>query len=285
MDFFKKIACAVFLMAILMADALLAANPKRGLGANEDVKITNFGGEDSQIVWQYNWDSNTTNKQPFCEYVPMLWTIPEDPGVWNDHANYWIAAGTSHLLAFNEPENKGQSNIDPAPAADAYRQYMQPFAGKAMLGAPAVSNDGYTWMSEFLGNCTDCTIDFVPIHWYNPAFLLDDFKNFTMEMCRLVGNRPIWVTEFMPLGNDTAASEQFMEDAITWLDDQYCVERYAYFGTADGFTSLLDNDGPLLSALGEKYAFTPYSGVGNTPMPVTGGDGVGAKRKGCARRG
>jgi hypothetical protein len=27
-------------MAMLMADVLLAANPKRGLGANEDVKIT-----------------------------------------------------------------------------------------------------------------------------------------------------------------------------------------------------------------------------------------------------
>lgn len=213
----------------------------------------------------------------------MLWTIPEEPDVWSDHANAWIAAGTSHLLAFNEPENEGQSNIDPAPAADAYRQYMQPFAGKAKLGGPAVSNDGYTWMSEFLGNCTNCTIDFVPIHWYNPVFLIDDFKSFTLEMCRLVGNRPIWVTEFMPLSNDTAAIEQFMEEAIAWLDEQYCVERYSYFGTADGFTSLLDNGGPLLSALGKKYAFTPYASGGNTPTPATGDDGAGAKRKGCAR--
>lgn len=87
----------------------------------------------------------------------------------------------------------------------------------------------------------------------------------------------------MPLSNDTAAIEQFMEEAIAWLDEQDCVERYSYFGTADGFTSLLDNGGPLLSALGEKYAFTPFAGVGNTSTPATGGDGAGAKRKGCSR--
>lgn len=125
----------------------------------------------------------------------MLWTIPEQPDVWYDHVNTWMDAGTSHLLAFNEPENSGQSNIDPAAAASAYLQHMQPFAGKAKLSAPAVSNDGYAWMTEFLDVCTNCTIDFVPIHWYNPVNLIDDFKNFTLEMCSLVGNRPIWVTE------------------------------------------------------------------------------------------
>lgn len=64
----------------------------------------------------------------------------------------------------------------------------------------------------------------------------------------------------MPLSNDTAEVAQFMTEAIAWLDDQQCVERYAYFGTAAGYTSLLDNGGPPLSALGKSYAFTPTSG-------------------------
>lgn len=114
----------------------------------------------------YNWYSTTTNKQNFTEYVPMLWGIkPELTGAWNDHASSWIAAGSKNLLAFNEPENAGQSNINTTAAADAYRKYMQPFAGKAQLGAPGVSNDGRDWMTQFLGLCSDCTIDFVPIHW------------------------------------------------------------------------------------------------------------------------
>lgn len=39
-DVCLRFICSAFLMAMLMADVLLAANPKRGLGANEDVKIT-----------------------------------------------------------------------------------------------------------------------------------------------------------------------------------------------------------------------------------------------------
>lgn len=96
----------------------------------------------------------------------MLWGIkPELTGAWERDASSWIAAGSEHLLAFNEPEIPGQSNINTTAAADAYRKYMQPFAGKAQLGAPAVSNDGRDWMTKFLAQCSGCTIDFVPIHW------------------------------------------------------------------------------------------------------------------------
>lgn len=35
-----RVVFSAFLIAILMADVLLAANPKRGLGANDDIKIT-----------------------------------------------------------------------------------------------------------------------------------------------------------------------------------------------------------------------------------------------------
>lgn len=39
-DVCLRFICSAFLMTMLMADVLLAANPKRGLGANEDIKIT-----------------------------------------------------------------------------------------------------------------------------------------------------------------------------------------------------------------------------------------------------
>lgn len=114
----------------------------------------------------YNWYSTTTNKQNFTEYVPMLWVIDyEHTRAWNDDAASWIAAGSKHLLAFNESENVGQSNISPTAAADAYHQYMEPFASRAQLGGPGVSIDGRDWMKQFLSLCSDCTIDFIPIHW------------------------------------------------------------------------------------------------------------------------
>ncbi|KAL1847256.1 hypothetical protein Daus18300_013991 [Diaporthe australafricana] len=269
---FIKMSCFILLLIIsVVADGV----PKRGLGANDDVFITGFGGDGGSVNWLYNWDSNTTNKQEFTEYVPMLWGIGWDhTSAWDAHASSWIAAGSQHLLAFNEPELASQSNLDPTAAADAYRKYMQPFAGKAHLGAPAVTNDGREWLTQFLEQCSDpgCTVDFVPIHWYNPANCLEDFKGFVTDMCKIAGDRPVWITEFQPQGSpDEKAS--FLTDAISWLDDQQCVDRYAYFGTADNDRELLDNGGPPLSALGTIYAFTPSGGTEEARVSAPGRGG------------
>jgi len=55
--------------------------------------------------------------------------------------------------------------MDVNTAAQAYMRYIQPFAGKAELGAPDVTNGGgtmgLTYLSNFISNCSSCTIDFV----------------------------------------------------------------------------------------------------------------------------
>ncbi|KAK2614910.1 hypothetical protein N8I77_001699 [Diaporthe amygdali] len=265
MEVFKITGFMILLIISVMADGF----PKRGLAANDDILITGFAG--SSVNWLYNWDSNTTNKQQFTEYIPMLWGNTSDhTGAWEAHASSWIAAGSKHLLAFNEPENPSQANLDPTAAADAYRQYMQPFAGQARLGAPAVSNDGRQWMTQFLDKCSDCTIDFIPIHWYNPASLLEDFETFVSDMCEIAGDRPVWITEFQPQGSADEKAD-FLTDAIAWLDNEACVERYAYFGTSDGDHELLDNGGPPLSAIGTIYAFTPFGGTKRTCVSASRG--------------
>jgi hypothetical protein len=176
---------------------------KRGLGANEQIPIWQFGGEwegdVSNVNWQYNWDSTTSQKQEFAEYVPMLWGLTSDhTSIWFGNAYYWLSlpsGNSGHLLSFNEPEQSGQSNLSPADAANGYRQYMHPFIGQAQLGAPAVSNDGYDWLYNFMKvDCSDCHIDFVPIHWYNDHTLFSDFQGWVTEVCNLVG-RPVWITE------------------------------------------------------------------------------------------
>jgi hypothetical protein len=50
----------------------------------------------------------------------------------------------------------------------------------------------------------------------------------------------------------------FLKQAIPWLDNNPCVYRYAYFGTANNDASLVENGGPSLSPLGVQYTFTPY---------------------------
>lgn len=78
-------------------------------------------------------------------------------------------------MSFNEPDDSSQSDLTPEAAAAAYKTYMQPYAGKAKLGAPAVTNGGGSmgldWLAAFLDACDGCTIDFVAIHWVRTMLL------------------------------------------------------------------------------------------------------------------
>ena len=50
---------------------------------------------------------------------------------------------------------------------------------------------GLQWMSEFMGNCTSCTIDVVALHWYSSA--PSDLQNHIQQAYSKFG-KPIWVT-------------------------------------------------------------------------------------------
>jgi hypothetical protein len=92
---------------------------------------------------------------------------------WDDAANAAIGAGATHLLGFNEPDLNTQANMSPQAAADAWRQHMQPYAGRAKLVSPAITNGappmGTGWMDAFLVACTGCQIDAIAIHIYDSA--------------------------------------------------------------------------------------------------------------------
>ncbi|KAM0484483.1 hypothetical protein ACHAPX_001909 [Trichoderma viride] len=261
----KKISVAASLFALSLADPW----PKRGLAANDDVPIAQFSGSwngfGSQVNWQYNWDSTTSQKQGWAEFIPMLWgTQSYHTNQWSSNAWYWLNnGGSGHLLAFNEPEQSGQANLSPGDAAAAWRQYMEPFHGHAQLGAPSVSNDGYNWLSQFLQACSGCNIDFIPIHWYNDHTQEGDLENWVNSICALGNGRQVWLTEFQAYGTIDEQST-FLRSAIPFLDNNPCVYRYAYFGTADNSKVLLQNGGPSLSPLGVQYTFSPY-GSGNGP--------------------
>jgi Glycosyl hydrolase catalytic core len=203
MSFTRKLFRTMCLMGTLLA-APSTAFYKRGLAANDDIPIWQFGGTwegaDSEVNWQYNWDSTTTNnKQSFCEYVPMLWGTESDhTDPWFSDASYWLAdGGSGHLLAFNEPEQSGQSNLTPQDALSAYLTYMTPFVGRAQLGAPAVSNDGLAWITEFMGLCNanNCGVNFIPVHWYNDYDQFSDLQNWIGEICALGNGLQVWLTE------------------------------------------------------------------------------------------
>jgi hypothetical protein len=143
-------------------------------------------------------------------------------------------------------------------AVTAYQNYIQPFAGKAKLGAPAVTNQGppggLTYLEYFIGNCTNCTIDFINLHWYANTYAFTYLQSY-IEMAYAQFGLPIYLTEFgydYSAGTPTDAQVQgFLEQALPWLDAVPYVVRYAYFFDGPGY--LINSNGTALSAQGVIY--------------------------------
>lgn len=95
--------------------------------------------------------------------------------------------------------------MSPQQAADAYRTYMNPFAGRAYLGAPAVTNapSGLPWLTQFLTLCTGCHIDFIPIHWYDKATNTGYFKGYIGQAKAVAGTLNLWITEVCPASSSS----------------------------------------------------------------------------------
>jgi hypothetical protein len=228
-------------------------NGKRGLAYNTASLLTCFE-DSSHVSWGYNWDSDSAGLSSSFNYVPLLWGLSHTD-VWNTRATSAIANGATHLMSFNEPDMTSQANMSPEDAASAYKTWMMPFAGKAKLGAPAVTNGGgsmgLNWLSAFLEACDGCQVDFVTIHWYDSASNTAYFKEHVQNATDVAGGKPVWVTEFAPTGNPSNADiSTFLEDVMPWMDSQSFVERYSYFMASDG--ALISGTEP--SAFGQTYA-------------------------------
>lgn len=112
---------------------------------------------------------------------------------------------------------------------------------------------GINWLKPFLEGCVGCKIDFIAMHWYAEASNFEYFKSHVQNVYALGGGRPIWITEFGPLGNDGQRIE-FLKKALPWLDSLDWVERYAmHMATNSGQFALIKPDGTGLNAVGEVY--------------------------------
>ncbi|THZ29549.1 hypothetical protein D6C91_01504 [Aureobasidium pullulans] len=276
-------ATAIVASALLLQDAAgrvierATATPvkntgKRGLSYNNPAYTMPFSlsGQNSQVSWAYNWyQTPGSGFNPALEYVPMLWSNASDLlRDWPTNAQAAINAGSKHLLGFNEPDlcvaGAGASCMEMDYAVKAWKQYMEPFAGKALLGSPAVTNGGsplgLTWLSNFMGNCTGCHIDFINIHWYSNKWAgANYFKQQVQAAHAMSGGRPVWITEFGLDNSDgtytTAELQSFLEEVMTWMDETDYVQRYAYFMDTTGM--LMNSAGTDMSDTGNMYNSYP----------------------------
>lgn len=113
---------------------------KKGLAYNSASLVTPFIGA-SGVGWAYNWVSGSAGLASGIPYVAELHDMTETfTSVWMEQAQAAIDAGTEYLFSFNEPDIASQANLSPEAAAAGWKQYMEPFAGKAKLVSCSLSD-------------------------------------------------------------------------------------------------------------------------------------------------
>jgi len=225
---------------------------KRGLSFNNASLTSQFTSK--QVSWAYNWGQTFSGSLPDgVAFIPMLWSDADwYTSTWQTNAQAAIDNGTEFLMGYNEPDLNTQANMTPKQAAQSWMTYMQPFAGKAKLVGPAITNGGApmgeTWLKEFIGNCTQCTIDMYAMHIYDSATNEAYYKEYISNLASTY-NKTVWVTEFGATGDDSAV-QTFLGDMVSFLDDLEGVGAYAWF--MDEVGNLVNSDSSLTS-LAETY--------------------------------
>lgn len=230
-----------------------SSSGKRGIPYNNAGLTDCF--ENTKVSWAFNWGSDSSGLSDAFEFVAELWgTGQEFTSVWSANAKAALKKGATHLMAFNEADLSSQSNLSPATAASAYKQYMMPFASDAQLGSPSVTNGGgdmgLTWLGNFMEACDGCQIDFCQVHWYDSYSNVAYFKSHMQDAYKACNKKPIWVTEFGTTDGDDSQISEFLKEVTEWMDGQDFIGRYAYFMAEPG--KLIS--GTSLSATGKTYA-------------------------------
>jgi hypothetical protein len=121
-----------------------------------------------------DWQDGPVPQMPSKnEYVPMYWG-PSHMNLWNQRVAEMHKNTPKHIMAFNEPDVKSQSNMDPNYAAQLYMEQIYPWAKKGVrLGSPAIVWN-LQWMDTFLSAIKKKggSVDFICLHWYylRPVF-------------------------------------------------------------------------------------------------------------------
>ncbi|TKY90128.1 hypothetical protein EX895_000126 [Sporisorium graminicola] len=245
---------ALILSALVSLLALLPSSTEaaqRGLawGTND-----NWGPSVAKglISWYWHWQDGPNSKfNGKLEFVPCYWG-PKYNSQWAARKAEMNNNVPKALLAFNEPDISGQSNLDPTTAANLWMQEIQPWKKRGVrLGSPQIVWN-QDWLSKFMSTCKSkgCTVDFIAIHWYGSWSDLAGLKKYVTSVHNKF-NLPIWITEYgvtSSSGGSQQQVKQFHMEATQWLNSQSYVERTSNFGSFS-VSSPPDNYGSRLNAL------------------------------------
>ncbi|KAI9724937.1 MAG: hypothetical protein M1812_000213 [Candelaria pacifica] len=279
---------SVFVTALPLA--ISSPSSKRGLvyvpSTENPTDDSIWTSSSSDLTWYYNYTpdpSPALNATKKLEFVPMLWGAPSDTSdtTFLTKVRSQIEGGTNitYALGFNEPDGQGNggSNVPADTAAQVWQRNMNPLKEQGVkLGAPAMTGgpSGFTWLQAFFTACAgNCTVDFIPIHWYG------NFEGLASHIGQVQGTYPnistVWVTEYALAEASLADSISFYNSSADYFDRVVNITHYSYFGA---FRSSVSNVGPNAAMLTEKGKLTDIGSF------YLGGSATGNKPKGAAGR-
>jgi hypothetical protein len=199
---------------------------------NQWLSYWKTGGVNGLYTWTPDCPSNA--KSLGFECFPMLWG-------WNQESHFKSVVKPGYaktVLGMNEPNERGQANMSPKDAVTLWNRSIRPLKKQGMrLVSPATTCGpaGLKWQQDFFKACGGkCDVDVVALHWYNNN--LNDFKTRVTAYHKAFPDMPLWITEMAAHsfngGRQLSSSEvqQFMKDAMAWMDSQSYIERYFWFG-------------------------------------------------------
>ncbi|RYD68344.1 MAG: hypothetical protein EOP83_00970 [Verrucomicrobiaceae bacterium] len=217
--------------------------------------------------WHYNWN-NSQNSTRNWEYVPIK-QQPYWPGLGN--VGSYRTQQVNHVLGFNEPNNSVEDawkNLNPqGSVTDAVARWDELLGTGLRVGAPAVTDGGYSWIVDFMNqaNAAGKRVDYVPVHYYrsysgnSPSGAATAMYNFLKSIYDASG-KPIWVTEFNNGANWTdnahdpnvTQNRDVVEAMVNMMDNTPWIERYAVYSAVEEVRQVYNNSG-VLTPMGTMY--------------------------------
>ncbi|GAK67079.1 glycosyl hydrolase 53 domain-containing protein [Moesziomyces antarcticus] len=192
--------------------------------------------KNTDFRWYHHWQDTRVadlDKLGF-EYVATFWG-PTKWDKWNAvKAELSRGPLPKYMLAFNEPDVQGQSDLGPKAAAKLWMKEMQPWANKGVkVGSPQVCWN-MQWLEQFMAECKKlgCKISFIALHWYGSWREFDKFTHWIESVHNEFG-LDIWMTEYgitQASGGSQADIKNFHIRAVKWMRQQGYVKRSAWLG-------------------------------------------------------
>ncbi|MGC3961174.1 MAG: glycosyl hydrolase [Verrucomicrobiota bacterium] len=220
---------------------------------------------DLNAGWWYNWNISENSTRDM-QYVAIK-QQPYWPGLNQD----WQARAVNHVLGFNEPNNSVEDaykNLTPpGSVSDAVARWPELLGTGLRVGAPAVTDGGYSWIVDFINQAEAAghRVDYVPVHYYrsypnndNPTGAANNLYNFLKGIYDAT-RRPIWLTEFNNGANWTSdpdpnfdQNKNVIEAMVNMMDGTPWIERYSVYSAVEEVRQIYYNAGGL-TPMGVMY--------------------------------